>query len=296
MKETSQPTAESAPPQVLKTPVAIDRIVDLAETRDVRPRNKDHVANLAEVVDSLPAVDVVKLIDNNYGLLNGYHTRDAHRLAGKRTVRVVVHDLPTEEWHRFAVKANIAHGLPLTLDQRKAAAQQMLLDNPGRSDRAIAVDCGLSDKTVGKLRQPEEATAETPQLRVGRDGKTRRVPVKVEEEQPDDEEDDEEDRLSDEMKHLAERDAATAAEVPGQQVDEQPQESKQWPCIPNTMRVASIPCDDAEGIAAVLRKELRDEVLVKVIVAVLRAHLHPDVFDQVRDLLFVEPATVPSPA
>ena len=169
-------------PQVRKRPVAIDRVESLPETRDVRCIDREHVEMLALAVDHLPPIDVVKLAKLNaerFGILAGYHRLAAHQLAGKKAIRIVVHDLAVEEWHPFAVRSNLAHGLPLTLDQRKAAARRMLEDNP-RSSRAIAKDCGLSDKTVEALRRPEaddEATADFPQLRVGQDGKSRRMPI-----------------------------------------------------------------------------------------------------------------------
>ena len=163
-------------PQARKRPVAIDRVIDLAETRGVRPVDRDHVARLALAVDQLPPIDVVKLDGDRFGILAGYHRMAAHRLAEKRTIRIVVHDLAVEEWHPFAVSSNLTHGLPLTLAQRKAAARQMLDDTPRRSDRAIAVDCGLDHKTVGKLRETDEAIGEVPQTRTGRDGKVRRMP------------------------------------------------------------------------------------------------------------------------
>jgi ParB-like chromosome segregation protein Spo0J len=179
----------------------IECVIDLEETREVRPLDPEHVERLALVVDDLPPIGVVKLAGSRFGVLDGYHTREAHRQAGKKTIRVLVHDLAPEEWHRFAVRLNLAHGLPLTLDQRKNAALYMLESGDRRSDRAIATDCGLDHKTVAKLRSARggivEATGEDPQLRVGRDGRSRRVVpngTRLESnQQPDDESIDEQD-------------------------------------------------------------------------------------------------------
>ena len=158
--------------------------------RGVRPVDREHVERLAFAVDH-PPIDVVKLAGDRFGILAGYRRLAAHQVAEKKTIRIVVHDLAVEEWHPFAVRSNLTHGLPLTLAQRKAAARQMLDDTPRRSDRAIAADCGLSDKTIAKLKRPEgaEATAESPQLRVGRDGKARRMPGPTHEEVADNEPD-----------------------------------------------------------------------------------------------------------
>ena len=170
----------TAEPKALKTRIAIGRIEDLAETRDIRPLDREHVDRLAIAVGSLPPVDVVKLAGGRFGLLAGYHRREAHRVAGVATMRIVVHNLEPEQWFPFAVRSNLAHGLPLTLAQRKAAAVRMLDDDPRRSDRAIAADCGLSHPTIAKLRQPDpddDAAGKDFQLRVGRDGKARQVPA-----------------------------------------------------------------------------------------------------------------------
>ena len=158
----------------LRNPVNLDRITDLAETRDVRPVDKEHVERLSLGVDALPPIDVVKTV-NGFGILAGYHRVAASRLAGKKTIRVVVHDLEIEQWHPFAVRSNLEHGLPLTLAQRRQAASRMLVDNHCRSDRAIAADSGLSAPTIRKLREAiedDEPGVKDLHLRVGRDGKS----------------------------------------------------------------------------------------------------------------------------
>jgi hypothetical protein len=164
----------------LKSRVSLERVIELAETRDVRPIDNDHVERLSLGVEALPPIDVVKLTEARFGILAGYHRVAASRLAGKKTVRVVVHDLETEQWHPFAVRSNLKHGLPLTMAQRREAARRMLLDNPRRSDRDIAADSGLSAPTVGKLRhqaiEDDEPGVKDLHLRVGRDGKSYPVP------------------------------------------------------------------------------------------------------------------------
>lgn len=57
------------------------------------------------------------------------------------------------------------------------AAARAVAANPGKSDRAIAAEVGVSDKTVAKARRSTaETSAVAPATRVGRDGKTRKVP------------------------------------------------------------------------------------------------------------------------
>ena len=51
-----------------------------------------------------------------------------------------------------AVRSNISHGMPLTLSERRRAGVQILAVHPTWSDRRIASCCGLSAKTIKRLR------------------------------------------------------------------------------------------------------------------------------------------------
>jgi hypothetical protein len=79
------------------------------------------------------------------------------------------------------VRRNVHHGLPLTLRERKGAAGRILVVQPGWSDRRVAELCGISPKTVARLRTIPEGrpSGEVPQLdtrsRLGRDNRTRPV-------------------------------------------------------------------------------------------------------------------------
>lgn len=63
----------------------------------------------------------------------------------------------------------------LTRDQIRAVIEYKVKREPERSDRSIAAEVKVSDKTVAVVRRKLEATAEIPQLatRQGRDGKKR---------------------------------------------------------------------------------------------------------------------------
>lgn len=73
----------------------------------------------------------------------------------------------------MAVKANIGHGLPLTLAERTSAALRIIASHAEWSDRAISSATGLSATTVGTLRRRSGATGATPAARIGRDGRVR---------------------------------------------------------------------------------------------------------------------------
>lgn len=49
--------------------------------------------------------------------------------------------------------ANPAEGLPLSVAERKAAAERIVSGRPELSDRSIAQGVGLSAKTVGEIRR-----------------------------------------------------------------------------------------------------------------------------------------------
>jgi hypothetical protein len=95
-------------------------------------------------------------------------------MLGRTTVVARYFDGTHEEAFVEAVKSNIAHGKPLTLSERESAAVKMLRMRSDWSDRLIADACGLSDKTIGRLRKSD---ADIPQssARIGRDGRHRPV-------------------------------------------------------------------------------------------------------------------------
>jgi hypothetical protein len=81
-----------------------------------------------------------------------------------------------------AIRSNTEHGLPLSLADRRGAARRLLSANPEWSDRRIASACGLSGRTVARLRDEVQARGRPGRpivpgtdRRIGRDGKIRPV-------------------------------------------------------------------------------------------------------------------------
>jgi hypothetical protein len=76
--------------------------------------------------------------------------------------------------YAYVVSANIRRR-HLTTAQKGELIEVLLKAKPERSDRATAKIAQVSDKTIGKVRERLEATAEIPQLekRVGEDGRAR---------------------------------------------------------------------------------------------------------------------------
>jgi ParB-like chromosome segregation protein Spo0J len=128
----------------------------------------DHVAVLAET--RWPPIVVHR---QTMRVIDGMHRLRAAQLRGDRRVEVEFFDGDADEAFVAAVQANVAHGLPLTLADRKAAAHRMLGWKSQRSDRSIAEATGLSPGTIATIRRAAGA-ADAPEVsRLGRDGRVR---------------------------------------------------------------------------------------------------------------------------
>lgn len=135
----------------------------------------EHAQSLACRLDDCPPILVER---NTATVIDGAHRVLAAKLLGRETIPVRYFVGTREDAFVEAIKANIAHGKPLTLAEREAAARKVLEMHHDWSNRMVAHVCGLSDKTVGRLRR---TTAEVPQLstRLGRDGRHRPVDTRV---------------------------------------------------------------------------------------------------------------------
>lgn len=129
-----------------------------------------HVQALAGSEDPLPAIIVNRA---TMRVIDGMHRLSAAKLRGHGAIDVrFVH---CDEMSSFvlAVRANVTHGLPLSLTDRKAAAARILGHYPHWSDRAIAQVSGLSANTVAQLRHSLTEPHEQLDARIGRDGRVR---------------------------------------------------------------------------------------------------------------------------
>jgi ParB-like chromosome segregation protein Spo0J len=131
-----------------------------------------HARMLARIDARLPAVIVHR---GTMRVIDGMHRLRAARLRGDEMVQVRFFDGTEQEAFVLAVRANIAHGLPLSYDDRTRAAQRVIGSYPGWSDRAIAAVVGLGVRTVGQIRRRVRADFDTDEspARVGRDGRVR---------------------------------------------------------------------------------------------------------------------------
>lgn len=136
--------------------------------------NEGHARALAE---SGTAFEPILVHRETGRVVDGMHRLRAAVLRGEHLITVRHVDGASADLFVRAVQANISHGLPLTLGDRKAAVLRILTTHPHWSDRAIAAVTGVSPKTVGAVRG-RRSTEESPQSnrsapRVGRDGRVR---------------------------------------------------------------------------------------------------------------------------
>lgn len=134
--------------------------------------DEGHVRTMAATGAELPPIVVHRA---TMKVIDGMHRLRVARLSNQDSVEIRYFE--GTEWEAFllAVELNMRHGLPLTLSDRKQSAMRILQGFPEWSDRAIGVRTGLSGKTVGALRRRyAEHIAQAP-VRVGRDGRVRRL-------------------------------------------------------------------------------------------------------------------------
>ncbi|MET8831844.1 ParB N-terminal domain-containing protein [Streptomyces sp. NPDC004610] len=149
--------------------VAISALL-LGESPRIEGQDREHIIRLAETENTLPPIVVNK---RTMQVIDGVHRVFAAILRGEETIRAIFFDGSTEDAFLCAVQANMAHGLPLSLADRRAAAERIVVSHSQISDRAIARATGLGAKTVAALRRQLALSAPHVQARVGIDGKAR---------------------------------------------------------------------------------------------------------------------------
>ncbi|MFB9235730.1 ParB N-terminal domain-containing protein [Plantactinospora siamensis] len=162
----------SAPPARLTGESVRINIEDLQPADSPRLQGEDieHIRSLAELQDELPPILVHR---RTMRVIDGMHRLKAAILRGERAIVATFYDGNDAEAFVMAVRANVQHGLPLSLADRKAAALRIVRSNPHWSDRAIAQVSGLSAKTVAAIRSDSVAAVAEVCHRIGRDGRVR---------------------------------------------------------------------------------------------------------------------------
>ncbi|MFD8691643.1 ParB/RepB/Spo0J family partition protein [Streptomyces sp. NPDC059651] len=130
----------------------------------------DHVRLLADLDAPLPPILVHR---PTMRVIDGMHRLRGAELRGKKEVEVEFFDGEPEDAFALAVRLNVAHGLPLTLADRTAAATRIVAARPQWSDRRIAANTGLAASTIAAIRRRSTTQGEQSNTRMGRDGRVR---------------------------------------------------------------------------------------------------------------------------
>jgi hypothetical protein len=130
---------------------------------------------LAETDADLPPILVNRA---TLRVIDGMHRLQAAAMKGQETIQVEFFEGAEQEAFLLAVKTNIAHGLPLTLADRRAAAARIIRSDTRLSDRSVAAATGLAARTVATIRcRVTGGGSPASDERVGRDGRVRRLDV-----------------------------------------------------------------------------------------------------------------------
>jgi hypothetical protein len=130
----------------------------------------DHSRMLAGTGAELPPIIVHR---STMRVIDGAHRVSAALLRGDDRIAVRFFDGDEKDAFVLAVRTNIAHGLPLPLADRTAAAARIIGSHGQWSDRAIGAATGLSHKTVAAIRRSNPNGIFPVDTRIGRDGRLR---------------------------------------------------------------------------------------------------------------------------
>ena len=130
-----------------------------------------HIARIADVADRWPPV---VLQTGTYVLIDGAHRIEAARRNGATTIKAVFLDVDDGELLAVRAERNAAHGLTLSLDERRAIAFDLLAQQRW-SDGRIADATGLNRSTITRYREKSVPGGADHHLetgtRQGKDGK-----------------------------------------------------------------------------------------------------------------------------
>ncbi|MCS7477870.1 ParB/RepB/Spo0J family partition protein [Umezawaea endophytica] len=130
----------------------------------------EHVETLLSAEGELPPILVHR---PTMQVLDGLHRLRAARVRGDEKITARLVDGTESDAFVLAVEANVRHGLPLSLADRKRAAVQIIGTHPQWSDRRVASATGISAGTVADLRRHGGENGN--EARIGRDGRIRPV-------------------------------------------------------------------------------------------------------------------------
>jgi ParB-like nuclease family protein len=170
-REENTATEHALLEQVPAVRVAIGSLV-VTDSPRLSGENLEHIHALANAQGKLPPIIVHRA---SMRVLDGLHRLRAAKFRGHSEIEVQFFDGDDADAFVVAVRSNIAHGLPLSLADRKAAATRIITSHPQWSDRLIASVTGLAAGTIAELRRKSEDEVPSADIRIGLDGRARPV-------------------------------------------------------------------------------------------------------------------------
>jgi ParB-like chromosome segregation protein Spo0J len=148
-------------------PLAVLRTADSPRQGGEDP---DHIRLLAAAEGPLPPITVHRA---TMRVIDGMHRLRAAQRSGSDTIRATFFDGDEADAYVLGVRLNTQHGLPLSREDRLAAAGRIMASHPDWSDRLIASVTGLAASTVSGIRKRSTDNAERSNRRLGHDGRIR---------------------------------------------------------------------------------------------------------------------------
>jgi ParB-like chromosome segregation protein Spo0J len=148
-----------------------------ADSPRLAGEDEEHIRRLAESGEPLPPIVVDR---RTMRIVDGMHRYRSAQLTGAGHLSVRYFDGSEDDAFVLAVSLNAKHGYPLTRADRVAAVGRILRTHAHLSDVALAGICGVSDKTVAKLRRQSDLGKSGVERRLGRDGRRRPVEASAE--------------------------------------------------------------------------------------------------------------------
>ncbi|HET6861260.1 MAG TPA: ParB N-terminal domain-containing protein [Streptomyces sp.] len=172
--ETAEPRGAPSIEDVNSLPVTrvpIDTLLTGNSPR-LAGESQEHIHSLAQSEESLPPIIVHR---STMRVIDGMHRLRAAQLRGQQEIEIRLYDGDQASCFVLAVRANIGHGLPLALADRKAAAARIIELYPQWSNRAIGEMSGVAAKTIASMRDCPTGERDQLDSRIGRDGRARPV-------------------------------------------------------------------------------------------------------------------------
>ncbi|MFG3658011.1 transcriptional regulator [Streptomyces sp. NPDC047706] len=151
--------------------VPIDSLV-ITDSPRLRGEDSEHIQSMAESGENLPPIWVHQ---PSRKVIDGVHRVRAALVRGRTDIDVRFFHGSEADVFLLSVFANSKHGLPLSQDDRVAAARRVFTTHPEWSDRMVASLTGLSPRRVAAMRGQLTPGTPQPARRIGRDGRSRPV-------------------------------------------------------------------------------------------------------------------------